>query len=87
MTTKTKRPRRTLQAKLAAMEANPFMLPRGIEKKGMVYQWDDQRSWARRLSRANGWRPVPARRHPHLPHNKSGQIEFRGFLLMERPAP
>lgn len=31
------------------------------------------------------WRPVPARRHPHMRRNEDGEIEIGGLVLMERP--
>lgn len=69
--------------------ADPFYVV-GRIPKGISYQWcalsvlgSSVGSCFNEMKDA-GWRPVPARRHPRMPHNSRGQIVLGGQILMER---
>jgi len=60
--------------------AKVYDLAAGAAPAGMVYQWNDG-------STVNGWKNVPASRHPGMfaPYCVTGDIEVSGLWLMERP--
>jgi hypothetical protein len=72
-----------------------YEIPEDIIPKGWRYQWNTvsvigNAEVARRHNLtmyAQGWRPVPANRHPgmFMPLNHEGPIEIEGMRLEERP--
>jgi hypothetical protein len=78
-----------------AGNSDPFDIPEGIVPQGWRYQWNTvsvigNAEVARRHNLtmyAQGWRPVPANRHPgmFMPLNHEGAIEIEGMRLEERP--
>jgi hypothetical protein len=81
MTTKmSKRPRRT-QKVTAQTAEEAFVSFYRVPPKGMHYVW--LAKFDLKLWESQGFRVVPASRHPSLP-TKRGRIEFEGYLLMER---
>lgn len=71
-----------------------FHIPFEMIPQGWAYQWNvlevtGQPQTAQRLAMAeNGWRPVPAERHPgyFMPEGYKGPIIRDGLQLEERPA-
>lgn len=78
-----------------AGSSDPFDIPEGVAPKGWRYQWNvvsviGNTEVARRHNLtmyAQGWRPVPADRHPgmFMPLDYNGPIEIEGMRLEERP--
>ncbi len=76
--------------------ADPFDIPLEIVPKGWSYQWNtvtvfnnsDVVMGQSMTMYANGWRPVPAERHPgvFVPFGTKGAIIREGMRLEERPA-
>lgn len=75
---------------------DPFHVPPEMIPKGWAYQWNpvsimgstDACMSVSNSMYENGWRPVPASRHPgkFVPFGKSGDIVRDGQRLEERPA-
>lgn len=75
---------------------DPFHVPPDMIPKGWAYQWNpvsimgstDACMSVSNSMYENGWRPVPASRHPgkFVPFGKSGDIVRDGQRLEERPA-
>ena len=78
-----------------ATGGDKFHIPAGMEPPGYKYQWNtvsviNNSDVARSLDlamHANGWRPVPANRHPgmFMAHGATGAIIVDGMRLDERP--
>jgi hypothetical protein len=74
---------------------DPFHVPSEIVPEGWSYQWNavtiynnpDLLIGQQMQMYENGWRPVPAERHPgrYVPVNKTGDIIRDGMRLEERP--
>src|SRR5271163_2374634 len=74
---------------------DPFYVPPEIVPKGWSYQWNsvtiynnpDLLVGQQMQMYENGWRPVPAERHPgrYVPSTKTGDILRDGMRLEERP--
>ena len=74
---------------------DPFHVPPEIVPKGWSYQWNsvtiynnpDLLVGQQMQMYENGWRPVPAERHPgrYVPSTKTGDILRDGMRLEERP--
>ncbi len=70
-----------------------YYIPREIIPEGWDYQWNRKSVYNQIdtseliLMSENGWRPVPAERHPgmFMPVGAKGEIERDGLVLMERP--
>jgi hypothetical protein len=77
------------------VSGDPFEVPANLIPKGWRYQWNTvsvvgNAEVARRHALTmygQGWRPVPAKRHPGLftPHGYDGDIVVEGLRLEERP--
>ncbi len=74
---------------------DPFAIPQEIVPKGWSYQWNTVTVFNNKdvvmgqsmTMYANGWRPVPAERHPGMfvPFGTKGEIVREGQRLEERP--
>lgn len=74
---------------------DPYAIPQHLIPDGWDYQWNtytvagEQAVDAQILMAENGWRPVPAGRHPGMfmpaDHPKDGHILRGGLRLEERP--
>jgi hypothetical protein len=74
---------------------DPYHVPSEIVPEGWSYQWNavtiynnpDLLVGQQMQMSENGWRPVPAERHPgrYVPFNKTGDIVRDGMRLEERP--
>lgn len=70
-----------------------YEIPESIKPKGWDYQWNtytvvnEQATDAQLIMAENGWRPVPASRHPgrFMPAGYEGAIIRGGLRLEERP--
>lgn len=74
---------------------NAFFIDPSIIPPGWDYQWNtysvyNEPAVGQRVHMAeNGWRPVPAERHPgyFMPEGHKGDIIRDGLILEERPSP
>lgn len=73
-----------------ASEGDPFLVI-GPVPKGKTYQWgtvsvlgSTELGKTLKEFKAEGWKPVLARRHPRMRRNKSGHIVVGGQILLER---
>lgn len=72
---------------------DPFEFDRRIIPDGWDYQWNQYTVFGEKQVSAqltmyqNGWRPVPAERHPgvFMPSDYKGQVIREGLILEERP--
>lgn len=71
---------------------NEFFIPDSDIPPGTSYQWNNYQVFGQNNPSYDshmlmqGWRPVPAERHPNLvPKDHTGPIIVKGQILMERP--
>lgn len=82
----------TLSRKSKAV-GDPYDIPKELIPRGWEYQWNpftvvgQQATDAMLNMHANGWRPVPANRHPGMfvPVGEQGAVVKGGLRLEERP--